>query len=88
MDAKARAQLVELLVAVERGVQKVEADVLTVNSPMLALLRALGLPAAVERGAGYNHVIVDIPRRLDDPVRRARARAHIAAAGAVSRSER
>jgi GNAT superfamily N-acetyltransferase len=75
-------------VAVERGVQTVEADVLTVNSPMLALLRALELPAVVEHGAGYNHVIVDIPRRLDDPVRHARARAHIAAAVAVSRSER
>ena len=66
-------------VAVERGVQTIEADVLAVNSPMLALLRALGLPVVVQRDVGYNHVIVDIPRRLDDPVRRARARAHATA---------
>ena len=73
-------------VAVERGVPTIEADVLTVNSPMLALLRAIGLPVVVQRGGGYNHMIVDLPPRLDDPVRRARARAHVAAAPRVAGS--
>jgi GNAT superfamily N-acetyltransferase len=77
-------------VAVERGVPTLEADVLTVNSPMLALLRALGLPVVVEQDTGYNHLTVDLPQKLDDPQRRARAMAHIAAAreGAVSSKDR
>ena len=56
------------------------ADVLPENSPMLRLLRSTGLPTRTVRDAGFETVTVDISSRAGDAERRARARAHIAAA--------
>ncbi|MHA6782115.1 N-acetyltransferase family protein [Pseudonocardia saturnea] len=67
-------------VAKERGLDALDADVLSVNSPMLALLRALGLPSTAVRDEQTHIITVDLTGlRLDDRDA-AVARAHIAAA--------
>ncbi len=67
-------------VAVEAGLHRIVADVLSQNSPMLRLLRSTGLPTRTVRDDGFETVTVDISSRAGDAERRARARAHIAAA--------
>lgn len=67
-------------IAMEQGLHRIIADVLTQNSPMLRLLRSTGLPARTVRDDGVETVTVDISARPSDAVQRARARAHITAA--------
>lgn len=67
-------------VAVERGLATLVADVLSTNSPMLGLLRALGLPSRTASDVGTQTVTVDLTGVDLPPDRRERARAHVAAA--------
>lgn len=76
-----RALLERLVdVAAERGLQALVADVLSANSPMLGLLRALGMPTRTARDADSTTVTVDLRGHDAGPERRQRARAHIVAA--------
>ena len=71
-------------VARERGVQTLVADVLSVNSPMLGLLRAIGLPGRTRRDGEVHTAVMDLTL-LDLPAeRRERARHHITRAGSAN----
>jgi GNAT superfamily N-acetyltransferase len=77
-----RALLERLVdVARESGLDTLVADVLSVNSPMLALLRKLGLPTRTVRDQDCHTVTVDLTGLTLPEARRARACAHIATAG-------
>lgn len=67
-------------VARERGIERLDADVLSANSPMLGLLRALGLPSRSVREGETLTIMVDLTGLHLDDGARARARAHIATA--------
>jgi GNAT superfamily N-acetyltransferase len=73
-----KALLLRLVdVACVRGLEALVADVLTVNTPMLELLRGLGLPMRTATDADTRRVTIDLRQvRLSDE-RAARARAHI-----------
>ena len=76
-----RALLERLVdVAAERGLDALVADVLSANSPMLGLLRVLGLPTRAVRDAESTTVTVDLTGHDAGPQRRERAQAHIAGA--------
>ncbi|MCW2720083.1 MAG: family N-acetyltransferase [Pseudonocardia sp.] len=76
-----RALLERLIdVARERGLDTLVADVLSANSPMLGLLRVLGLPTRTVLDAESCTVTVDLRGHELPPERRERARAHIGAA--------
>ena len=67
-------------VARERGLDALVADVLSVNSPMLALLRALGLPMTTDNHLDSRTIRVDLSAHTLSPERAQRARDHLAAA--------
>ena len=75
-------EMLERLVDVARecGLQTLVADVLSANSPMLGLLRAMGLPTRVVRDTDTQTVTVDLTQQDPCAGRRDRARTHIAAA--------
>jgi GNAT superfamily N-acetyltransferase len=76
-----RALLERLIdVAAERTLDALVADVLSANSPMLGLLRVLGLPTRTVRDGEATTVTVDLSGHDPGPQRRERARAHIEAA--------
>jgi GNAT superfamily N-acetyltransferase len=80
-----RALLERLIdVATERGLDALVADVLSANSPMLGLLRVLGLPTRTVRDSDSTTVTVDLRGHDAGPERRERARSHIAAAHVAS----
>jgi GNAT superfamily N-acetyltransferase len=76
-----RALLERLVqVARENGLEALEADVLTDNSPMLGLLRSLGLPSRTVRDAGTATMTVDLTGIEVSAADAERARTHITAA--------
>jgi GNAT superfamily N-acetyltransferase len=73
-------------VARERGVETLVAEVLSANSPMLGLLRAIGLPGRTRRDGEVHTALMDLTL-LDVPApRRERAQRHLAGAGAGARA--
>jgi GNAT superfamily N-acetyltransferase len=75
-------------VARERGLDRLDADVLSANSPMLALLRALGLPSRTVREQETLTVSVDLTGLRLHERDAERARTHIAAAEVILRRRR
>jgi GNAT superfamily N-acetyltransferase len=79
-----RALLLRLIdVAVLRGIESLVADVLAVNTPMITLLRGLGLPTRSVVDGSALVITLDLRGVELDAQRADRARRHVALAGVL-----